>query len=171
MATLIAEIVKPDPPAECKHEDSEIRRRVNLRGGVAHVKQCKQCGAYLGAVKRSWAIDPPDFDEELYQSSIDKWRDYQEANRNYYEQDYQRRVEERARRRADFEAYYHTPKWLAKRDQAYQRDHYTCQICGARSQVAHHLTYDHFGNEFLFELVSLCHRCHDSYHPEKQAHE
>jgi hypothetical protein len=69
---------------------------------------------------------------------------------------------------ADFEAYYKTTEWSAKRAKVLQRDRNTCQICGAHTFIVHHLTYAHFRDEYLFELVSLCGPCHQGkYHPEK----
>jgi 5-methylcytosine-specific restriction endonuclease McrA len=42
-----------------------------------------------------------------------------------------------------------------------------CEGCGEKkaSQV-HHLTYKHLRLEFLFELVAVCEKCHDTLHDE-----
>jgi len=40
-----------------------------------------------------------------------------------------------------------------------------CQICGIMERLqVHHITYDHIGNEYPFELVPLCNKCHGDVH-------
>ena len=34
----------------------------------------------------------------------------------------------------------------------------------AKAAQAHHVTYDHFGSEFLFELLAVCEPCHTRIH-------
>ena len=37
-----------------------------------------------------------------------------------------------------------------------------CEGCGVRRAAqVHHLTYEHVGDELLFELVAVCGQCHD----------
>lgn len=65
---------------------------------------------------------------------------------------------ERERR---FKQYYKSDNWIRKRDQVLRRDNWKCQHCLDRpAEQVHHLTYDHFKNEFLFELSSICLECH-----------
>ena len=46
-----------------------------------------------------------------------------------------------------------------------QRAGHICQGClSAKAEVVHHLTYDHVGDELLYELVALCRACHDRAH-------
>jgi len=57
------------------------------------------------------------------------------------------------------------PGWEGKRLLVLTRCKYLCEGCGLRpARVVHHLTYDHLGDEFLFELVGLCYECHDRVH-------
>lgn len=64
--------------------------------------------------------------------------------------------------------YLKSDEWKIKRLEALNRDNKTCQICGQKAEQVHHLTYDHFKSEYIFELVSLCTECHHFYyHPEK----
>jgi hypothetical protein len=62
--------------------------------------------------------------------------------------------------RANYENYINSDEWKLKRKQALERDSYICQICGNDANEVHHLTYAHFKEEWLFELVSLCKACH-----------
>jgi hypothetical protein len=59
-----------------------------------------------------------------------------------------------------YSEYLQSDHWKEIREQAMLRDRNTCQICSEKATEVHHLTYAHRDNEFLFELVSLCHNCH-----------
>ena len=74
-------------------------------------------------------------------------------------------------KRSFWEKYLRSPQWKARRDARLRAVGYKCERCGingpsARLEV-HHLTYEHVGNEFLFELVALCHCCHERIHGDK----
>lgn len=64
--------------------------------------------------------------------------------------------------------YLQTDWWKKIRQQALDRDKNMCQICNANAECVHHLTYAHRCEEYLFELVSLCNKCHESYHINEQ---
>lgn len=58
--------------------------------------------------------------------------------------------------------YLKTPAWREKRKEVLERDGYMCQAClKRRASEVHHLTYDHFGDEPLFDLISVCRQCHE----------
>lgn len=61
--------------------------------------------------------------------------------------------------------YLKSPMWMTRRDVVLERDNYRCTAmlkgCQGRANQVHHLTYDHAGNEPLFELVSVCEGCHN----------
>jgi 5-methylcytosine-specific restriction endonuclease McrA len=64
-----------------------------------------------------------------------------------------------------YDQYLASPEWAHKRALVFQRAHYTCEGCGVRpASAVHHLTYDHLGDEFLWELKAICHECHDRFH-------
>ena len=68
-------------------------------------------------------------------------------------------------KREKYRKYLLSERWLWIRRAVLDRDKYRCQICGSNAEEVHHLTYEHLENEFLFELVSLCRRCHiENYH-------
>ena len=68
----------------------------------------------------------------------------------------------------DYQTYLSSDYWKDKRTSVLTRDNYTCQICGKPAEIVHHFSYVHIGNEFMFELVSLCRECHKIYHPDKK---
>jgi hypothetical protein len=61
-------------------------------------------------------------------------------------------------------AYLETPGWRAKRDAVMARDKKACQAnldgCTRTAEQVHHLTYRHWRNEPLFDLVAVCGNCH-----------
>lgn len=68
----------------------------------------------------------------------------------------------------DKKKYMQSSEWKNKRKLVLCRDDNTCQICGIKEVIfdVHHLSYDRFGNEYLFDLVTLCKNCHMSMHPD-----
>jgi 5-methylcytosine-specific restriction endonuclease McrA len=75
------------------------------------------------------------------------------------------RAREDAAWRARYDAYMQSPEWAAKRRLVLQRARYKCEGCARRkASQAHHLTYEHLGNEFLWELKAVCRRCHARFH-------
>lgn len=64
--------------------------------------------------------------------------------------------------------YYQTVKWENKRKKVLKRDNYLCQSCLERPATqAHHLTYENFKREPLFQLISVCELCHEAIHKLK----
>lgn len=71
--------------------------------------------------------------------------------------------------RQNYEEYIQTPQWKAKRGLVITRCKNVCEGCHAMPvHQVHHLTYDNFGDELLFQLVGLCVGCHDKCHPWKK---
>jgi 5-methylcytosine-specific restriction endonuclease McrA len=57
--------------------------------------------------------------------------------------------------------YLQTSKWKAIRQKVFIRDNFICQGClEAPASEVHHLTYDHWKDELMFELISVCYNCH-----------
>ncbi|MEK9724008.1 MAG: HNH endonuclease [Rhodospirillaceae bacterium] len=58
-----------------------------------------------------------------------------------------------------------SPTWWDKRKQVLKRAGHKCEGCGdALASEVHHLTYEHMGDEFLFELIAVCRACHERLH-------
>ena len=72
----------------------------------------------------------------------------------------------------DYDAYLKTDEWLKLRRQVLNRAGQNCEGCGVKLPTeVHHLTNDHVGNEFLFELVAVCQDCHQRLHPQTEGKE
>lgn len=124
--------------------------------------QCKTCGAAVGgAVSRRGMQNPqalPVFDESAFESGLAHqsaaWR-HQRAEHEA------QRESELSSRRERYAEYRLSTEWQTRRRLVMQRQRGICQGCGTERAVdVHHLTYLHFQNELLFELVALCRVCH-----------
>src|SRR5439155_22697334 len=66
-----------------------------------------------------------------------------------------------------YNAYLESKEWQDKRERVLKRANGQCEGCGAKAATqAHHLTYAHVFNEFLFELVAVCDDCHQRLHAD-----
>lgn len=69
--------------------------------------------------------------------------------------------------RPELKPFYQSRAWQMARGQALRRDHFTCQLCGARAEEVHHLIELNETNVSddnialnVDKLQSLCHDCH-----------
>lgn len=147
----------------CGASSSALRRKDARNGGRMFAFQCAICGASTSSwLKRELITDPeaiPPWDESL---RGEYWRRTDADRQQKFEA-------ERDLRRVEYHAYLKTPKWKAIAQRVNKRANGICEGCGLLplSEV-HHLTYDHVGDEFLFELVGLCSACHARYHGQER---
>ena len=74
-------------------------------------------------------------------------------------------VEAAEARQKVYRRYLASDAWQRRRSRVLQRAGGRCEGCGEHPATeVHHLTYDHVGDEFLFELVALCSECHRRIH-------
>lgn len=150
---------------ECDHQATEMRRRVVKGGAIQYVQQCLRCGSpTTGAIAKTKALSMnggapvTDFDDALNES----WKENKQAAISGIYQ------EERGLNFAWWEwhtQYLKSPEWAANRRKVIQRSQGLCEGCREAEPVeVHHLSYDHVGDELLFELVALCKACHDKAH-------
>lgn len=163
-----------DVPIEpkCNCDQMPVRMRTLINGVKAYYPQCVKCGRTGQAVKKD-TFTPRELDHlEPFDNTLqDSW---QQTVSTYYQRKrevLQDRVErERAEKSAEWWAWYteylNSSKWAEKRERVLKRAGYTCEGCGVNNaDHAHHLTYEHAGNEFLFELRAVCAPCHRELHP------
>ncbi len=69
----------------------------------------------------------------------------------------------------DYDTYLLSDEWKQRRTKVLARCRGTCEKCRKRRAVhVHHISYDHFGNEPLEDLLGLCLRCHQQEHPDRE---
>lgn len=66
-----------------------------------------------------------------------------------------------------YNVYLQSPEWRKRRRLVFKRCGGFCEGCGLHPATqVHHLTYEHMGNEFLWELRGICSVCHMRIHDE-----
>lgn len=150
----------------CDHQEKEVRKR-QVRGGTFQwAYQCLQCGRRVSdAIPKAVALSkcvPKPWDGDL------------EARWNQLVSDAQIRIRESDwKARNDYwweryDAYMASPEWRERRSKVFERCRGFCEGCGkAQATHVHHLTYEHFGEEFLWELKAVCLGCHERVHGRK----
>lgn len=75
-------------------------------------------------------------------------------------------------RREWYHWYLKTDEWDKRRRAVLKRARYTCEGCGRTDKPlqVHHETYEHVGNEFLWELQAVCDGCHERRHEMLRRH-
>lgn len=155
---------------ECAHDKQFTGKTVNSIGGVVYRRYCKTCG------RGTTSALPHRTVEGLAITVID------EAKRERVEEEYRDRRSEGLRtianraaarqqvdRRSEYADYLDSSEWRARRRLVLERCDGICEGCRtAQADEVHHLTYQHVGREFLFELVGLCSDCHSRWH-EREA--
>lgn len=171
----------PDGPPECPHDRKAVRVKTFSDGRPQYCYQCLDCGRRVG----SWiGKTHPDvlaltervpFDEAAEDAAREQVREFWENRRQErtaaYEAEAAARQAESIEWWARYNAYLTTPAWRARRELVIARAEGMCEGCRKRRATqVHHLTYDHVGNEFLWELVAICDTCHTRYHDKDANH-
>lgn len=157
-------------PEHCTCQLSlEIQTFHDRNGRETYALCCLVCGNRRGpSIKASEANKngkPPfanmKIKEEYAAQRKQKLLDWQLYNRNSYE-------EESVGKKQRYKDYLQTSVWARKRSQVMKRENYLCEgCCDSRATVVHHMTYDHIGQELLYELRALCANCHEKAHGPK----
>lgn len=160
----------------CDHISTAVRIRTRSNQAQVYVLQCLVCGSELRSVSKQSPevlnlaervpFDEdlgPRWDNEVRQRQIQHYTELRRAEQ-------EERDHAKIQRRAFYESYLRTPEWRAVRQRVLTRSRGMCEGCGERKAAqVHHLTYEHLGNEFLFELVAVCMECHGRIHEREEA--
>lgn len=107
----------------------------------------------------------PLWDQALVEAWQREQRAISEARTNQWRDEQERKQREWW---AWYDAYLQTEKWQRKRRAVLERDSYQCQAClSTKATQVHHLNYKHVGDEPLFDLISVCERCHTKLHQQE----
>lgn len=148
---------------QCDHPRTIIRYRLSSSNVKMFKEQCTRCGELIGSWIPHKQIECPEKIKPIDDDLTKRYRD------NCHDLEHELLKRKRELEKKDFRGWYNeylrTPEWYEKRAAVLER---CCGICeGCRMATAsevHHLTYQNVGNEFIFELVGLCHNCHERYH-------
>ena len=153
----------------CDHLLCWTTVKIASNGAKSYWRQCQHCGEGVKNIRktdlspREIATAPP-FDEakrDQYQTHrLEFWQTLQEQEKAKEAWEWQRRYEAHVNMA--------NPKWRSLRERVFKRAGGICEGCGLRaaSQV-HHLTYEHLGDEFLWELQAVCIPCHERVHGDQ----
>jgi DNA-directed RNA polymerase subunit M/transcription elongation factor TFIIS len=143
----------------CNH-DYLITKREMKNGALSFWLQCPKCGHAPSAVSKSklsyeQIANAKRFDsdgpEKFYRKYHEYGLAYDDAKKQTFEAEWW----------AWYEKYLLSPIWIEKREQVLERDNGICKACGKeKAKQVHHLTYEHVGSEYLFELIAVCMNCH-----------
>ena len=152
---------QPSAP-ECKSCDSsvgsELRRRVIANGSIQFVAQCLTCGR---------SASNPVSRAALRNTNLPPWDD--ELAARYDQSRTSERESEKSQWFAEHDRYLGTATWRAKRAAVMARAQGRCEGCGVKAATqVHHLTYEHWQDELLWELVAICAECHERVHSSRK---
>lgn len=137
---------------KCNPLRAVLVRRLNEGGVLIAGWHCQECGCWK-AVKKAAVPDVgllPEYEAQLQERIFAARNAAWEAERQAKADSWWRR----------YTAYLKTERWQRKRELVIARD-ITCQACLSRPATqAHHLTYEHVGDEPLFDLKGVCEPCH-----------
>lgn len=146
---------------KCRHEKKCVCSQSTMDGDKHYYLQCRSCGFAKkldnSTLKYTRMNIKPVYDDELhskYLNHLDElWIKYKTEKRLEWFQWYN--------------TYLESFEWQVRRVKVLERDNYLCQGCGEKAEQVHHKTYKHVGNEFLFELMSVCKKCHERIHEKE----
>lgn len=150
----------------CNCQAKKACKRVIKGGAINYGEQCTNCGRFENKGKSHFGLSflPNELMDESIQAAF---RKRCEAHRQKQVAEQQAERDAKWQQRQKFyEEYIASPLWLSRREAALKRDRHLCQGClSRRATQVHHLTYEHLGNELLWELASVCLDCHKKIHP------
>lgn len=156
--------------AECQHPRI-TPYRVQVANGSMQVRNCcVECGDRVGTAlsqkDKAWVASLPWQPEE----HAETYKSRRNAERQAILLDLARRqYAERGRFTKSYTEYLRSDAWKTKRELVLVRCGGVCEGCGLKQAVeVHHTSYQHLFNEFLFELLGLCHPCHERITAERR---
>lgn len=156
-----------DRVIKCAHPRTELRVHRDRSGRAHAANQCLVCGKRDGEfVSRSALGGRSIADLPAWDEALEEYGRYgaDERRRKAWDEIKSTAIK---KRKADYDAYLCSPGWAAKRQKVIRRAGGLCEGSRERKAAhAHHTTYDHIFDEFLFELIALCKQCHTRIHPE-----
>lgn len=150
---------------DCKCPTTVLTLRTFSNKTNHYTMQCITCGSYGNWIKREDAEKLIAGGERVEPFDTERQQNYRTFIKHVAAAEQE---EEKATLRTEYDKYLASPEWALKRRQVFNRCRGLCEGCQTKhASEVHHLNYNNFGNELLFELVGLCSGCHRLAHPEK----
>jgi 5-methylcytosine-specific restriction endonuclease McrA len=148
---------------ECTHPEIVVTRVKWSDGRPAYRKQCSTCGfpdgSWIGKDKLGDLSTIGDGEADHYAKYEDQRReDWKSIALQHY------RAQNKEDRLA-YDQYLKSTEWRDKSKRVIARAGGICEGCLERKATqAHHISYRHIYNEFLWELRAVCEPCHHRAH-------
>jgi len=155
----------------CDHERKGIVRWVNGGGQTIYNWFCGHCGTKLSPNVKAIVAEGRGAFEVTMDALASRHQSYM-AERKARLEALTTAAAERAQpgNREEYGDYLRSPRWRDLRAKVLARAGGLCEGCLTTPAVqVHHLTYEHIGNEFAFELRALCDQCHHRLHEADRA--
>jgi hypothetical protein len=148
---------------ECLSHDMQFVKFYRQDGTQNLRRQCFCCGELSMDVKKSLV------------KNIDEIQEFKKDIRYLKHEFYKQVIASLQKIKNDqawdrYNDYLNSDKWRFKRKKVLERDNYLCQACLTNeAQEVHHLSYNNIFDEPLYELISVCKRCHIKIEEQKQS--
>ena len=144
----------------CPHQNRRQCYQARDDGSWWTAAQCRDCGKKLSSLMRMKnSFVPNDQMEELDDEAEKRNSTLHNIAWDSF------RAKESLEGRLRHARAIDSPHWQVMKMRCWQRCRGVCEGCGgATATQLHHLTYDHLGGEFMFELAYLCNECHKRIH-------
>lgn len=152
-----------DEEFACDHPQSRLTVFTASNGTTHYREQCVRCGATTNTIRKAELSPGRAAGAVPYDADLPtRWWRAKNGRRE------ELRESRNAERDAWYQEYLRSPEWARRRALVLQRAGGKCEGClSRRATEVHHTTYDHVGQELLFELVALCSTCHRTIHKDK----
>lgn len=148
--------------------DWEYRYKKSEIGRITLYSQCSFCGKKNKSAIKHEVV--PNLQEKINLGEIKLYNDalYEVSGASFNGFDTLRKIklikekiDEKKQWFNEHSEYLKTEKWKSIRLKVLKRDNNLCQCClESTATEVHHLTYKHWKEEFMFELISVCYNCH-----------
>lgn len=152
----------------CLHEKTTSVRKFDSINREAFYEACTNCGMLKpGAIARA-SVSEYSVEPERYAEQNERYN----ARRQTALDRICHAAAERCQsgNRAEYDDYLRSPEWKRRAAKIMDRANGICEGCLTEPATeVHHRTYENLGNEFAFELLALCDRCHRRIHKKSAA--
>jgi len=146
------------------NHEFRLARQKTVDHRIVYRKECRKCGNLTSQVKT-----PTTPKARRAPWKTDRWddmeREFNHAKVAAFEQSRTNKDDEWW---TAYNAHLESDEWRALRHRVMQRAKGLCEGClSADAVYVHHLTYRHAFDEFAWELVAVCHECHQRVHKKE----